>query len=122
MQRRVKIGFGGIRSVKKFEYIEMLEQDIKTESPAKEKLFADVIDCVAIALAGESDDFEVDNKITVKDLYELLEEKAKKERLFCIGPFEAAEIFAEKFGSKFVSPAKRILQSANGVMKLEDFI
>ena len=49
--------------MKKREYIEMLMQDIATETDKNKRLYSDVIDCVDIALSGEPDDFEIDGKI-----------------------------------------------------------
>lgn len=109
--------------MKKREYIEMLMQDVATMEEADKRLYSDVIDCIDIALSGESDNFEVDEKLTVESFYEDLSNKARKEKLRCIGPFEAAEMFAKKLGTKYVRLTKReTVPQDPPVVNLEDFI
>lgn len=81
--------------MKKADFINMLQQDIETQSEPKKSLYAQVIDCTVIALLDESADFEVDGTITCESLFGLIEKKAKETRKNCIGPFEAAKLIAE---------------------------
>lgn len=108
--------------MKKREYIEMLMQDIETETEKNKRLYADVIDCVDIALQGENDDFEVDDKISVQELYKDIEKKARTEKLQCVGPFEVAEMFAKKFGASYKRITAVIREENSRMINLEDFI
>lgn len=103
------------------EYIEMLLAE-NTEG-AKQSLYADVIDCLDIALSQEADDFEVDSSVGLADLFKLIETEAKEKKANCIGPFEAAELFAKRFGAKYERLSRRAsLPSSSGILNLEDFI
>lgn len=108
--------------MKRREYIEMLMQDIETEAEVNKRLYADVIDCVDIALQGENDDFEVDDKISVQELYKDIENKARTEKLKCVGPFEVAEMFAKKFGTSYKRLSAQIRPDNSKMVNLEDFI
>lgn len=108
--------------MKKREYIEMLMQDIATETDENKRLYSDVIDCVDIALSGEPDDFEVDDKISVQELYKDIEKKARTEKLQCVGPFEVAEMFAKKFGTSYKRLSAQIRPDNSKIVNLEDFI
>ena len=108
--------------MKKREYIEMLMQDIATETDKNKRLYSDVIDCVDIALSGEPDDFEVNGKISVQDLYKDIENKARTEKLQCVGPFEVAEMFAKKFGTSYKRLSAQIRPDNSKMVNLEDFI
>lgn len=103
----------------KIEFLDMLLKE-NEDDPLK-ALYGDIIDCIWLALSGEPDTFEIkDTSITPKDLYSKLEEKAKAENLRCVGPFEAAEIFAKVFGTEYVRPSRKNEQKTNRV-NLEDF-
>lgn len=108
--------------MKKREYIEMLMQDIATETDENKRLYSDVIDCVDIALLGEHDDFEIDGNISVRELYKDIENKARKEKLQCVGPFEVAEMFAKKFGASYKRITAVIREENSRMINLEDFI
>lgn len=109
--------------MKKTDYIEMLTADVQTEdNESLKRLYEDIIDCVYISLAEESDNFQIDGEIALEDLYKLIESKAREEHLKCVGPFEAAELFAKKFGSKFNRPSKRPPVAALKRYDLEDFL
>ncbi len=103
--------------MKKNEYIEMLLIDNKT-SGDKQKQFADVIDCVDIALSQTLDDFDIDSKIGLDDLFKVIELAAKNNKCNCVGPFEAAELIAEKLGTVYVRASKR---KHTKLVNLEDF-
>lgn len=79
----------------KAEFIKMLRQDNETMSEPKKTLFNQVIECTVIALLDEDDDFEVDAKITIEDLWGLIEKKGSASPAHCVGPFEAADLIAE---------------------------
>lgn len=110
--------------MKKIEYLDMLVSE-NTEGENK-GLYADVIDCIDIALSQEDDDFEVkDTSKGLKEFYKMLEDKARKESLKCIGPFQAAEIFAEALGAKYERLSKRMKEEpvkAFKAVSLEDFL
>lgn len=110
--------------MKKIEYLDMLVAE-NTEGENK-GLYADVIDCIDIALSQEDDDFEVkDTSKGLKDFYDMLESKARKDKLKCIGPFQAAEIFAEALGAKYERLSKRMKEEPVKAIKavsLEDFL
>lgn len=110
--------------MKKCEYLDMLVAE-NTEGENK-GLYADVIDCIDIALSQESEDFEVsDTSKGLKDFYQMLADKARKEGLKCIGPFQAAEIFAEALGAKYERLSKRMKEEpvkAFKAVSLEDFL
>lgn len=108
--------------MKRREYIEMLMQDIVTETDENKRLYSDVIDCVDIALLGEDDDFEVDGNISVRELYKDIENKAWTEKLKCVGPFEVAEMFAKKFGASYKRITAVIREENSRIINLEDFI
>lgn len=104
----------------KREYLDMLIKENEDE-PLK-ALYGDVIDCLWLALSDVPDTFEIkDTSITPKQLYEILDTKAREESLKCIGPFEAAEIFANVFGTKFVRPSMKSTQTKTTRVNLEDF-
>lgn len=107
--------------MKKNEFIEMLLQE-NTESPMQ-KLYNDVIDCVDIALSQEPDTFEIaDTSAGLADLFGIIETTAKKAKCTCVGPFEAAELFAKKFGAKYVRPSRRAAGTTPGIVNLADFL
>ena len=109
--------------MKKNEYIDMLIADNQTEdNEGQKKLNEDIIDCVYISFAEENNDFEVDSKISLDDLYKIIENRARKLRLKCVGLFEAAELFAKKFGSSFNRPSKRPAEAKSKRVNLEDFL
>ncbi len=104
----------------KKDYIQMLIDENTADNQA---LYADVIDCLDIALSQEPDDFEItDTSLGAKELYQLIEKKAKETKARCIGPFEAAEIFAQHFGVSYVRPSKRMGKPQTELVNLEDFL
>jgi len=105
--------------MKKNDYIEMLIQENTEDN--KKNLYNDVIDCVDIALSQEPETFEVDSSAGLKDLFELIESTARKVKNNCVGPFEAAELFAVKFGAKYVRHSRKSLPKSN-ILNLADFL
>ena len=108
--------------MRKDEYLEMLSQDIVSKSANKP--FIDVLECVYLALSEMPDKFEVDDSITLDQLYEMIEKKARKECLSCIGPFLVAEMFAKRFGATYERPSKKmgINNMLGKIIDLEDFM
>lgn len=107
--------------MKKSEYLQMLLEE--NNEARTQKLYSDVLDCVEIALSQESDDFEiVDTSLGLKELFDMIKAKAKSTNTSCVGPFEAAEMFAEKFGAKYVRLSKRTAPAAPQIVRLEDFL
>jgi hypothetical protein len=103
--------------MKKNEYIQMLITDNQTTCD-KQKLYFDVIDCTEIGLSQVSSDFEVDRSIGLEDLFKIIEDAGRKNKNNCVGPFEAAELIAEKLGTKYVRTSKRNA----GIVNLEEFL
>lgn len=107
--------------MKKNDYIDMLIAE--NTDTAKQKLYADVIDSIYIALSQESDDFEVaDTSESLAELFGIIESTARKAKCNCVGPFEAAELFAAKFGANFIRPSLRTTPKPAGVINLADFL
>lgn len=107
--------------MKKNDYIEMLIAENTDEK--KKKLYSDVIDCVDIALSQEPDSFKIkDSSIGLPELFGMIESAARNGKCNCVGPFEAAEMFAAKFGAKYVRASRRgIAINPIAIVKLEDF-
>lgn len=108
--------------MRKYDYLEMLSQDIVSKSDKKP--FLDVLECVYLSLSEMPSSFEVDDSITIESLYEMIEKKSLNESLRCVGPFLVAEMFAERFGAKYERPSKKmgINKMLGKVIDFEDFI
>ena len=107
--------------MKKKAYLEMLINENNDDTT--KKLYSDVLDCLDIALSQEADDFEiVDTTIGLKELFAMIEAKARKTPGHCVGPFEAAEMFAEKLGAKYERLSKRQATPTTKLVNLEDFL
>ena len=111
--------------MKKIEYIEMLIQENTDEN--KKSLYDDVIDCVDIALSQEDENFEIVNtSLGLSQLFEMIEKTARNNKKNCVGPFEAAEIFAKALGAKFVRASMRFTikeqNNAKKIFDIEDLI
>lgn len=104
--------------MKKNEYIKLLLKDNET-SGAKQKLFADVIDCTEIALSQTPDNFEIDSTIGLEKLFKAIEDTGRKSPNHCVGPFEAAEIIAKLLGTTYIRASRRKEQK---IVNLEDFL
>ncbi|MBS6561994.1 MAG: hypothetical protein KH328_01440 [Staphylococcus sp.] len=104
--------------MKKNEYIELLLKDNET-SGAKQKLFADVIDCTEIALSQTPDNFDIDASIGLEKLFKVIEDVGRKSSNHCVGPFEAAELIAKLLGTSYVRASRRKEQK---IVNLEDFL
>lgn len=112
--------------MKKKAYLEMLLNENNDDTT--KKLYSDVLDCLDIALSQEPDDFEiVDTTIGLKELFSMIATKAKETRgvltgFQCVGPFEAAEMFAVKFGAKYERLSKKQTTPVTKLVSLEDFL
>lgn len=109
--------------MKKQEFLCMMRQDNETEAEPNKTLYADVIECMDIALSQASDTFEVPADRTTKGAYELIEKRGrenKKGNVGCVGPFEAAEIIAEYLGAKYIRAPKKYGKASP--VNLEDYL
>lgn len=118
---------GGYEVMKKNDYLLMLFQDNETETEPKKELHAAVLECTVEALSQTSDNFEVDGKIGLTELFAEIEKQAKSGKANCVSPFHASELIAKKLGVEYVRPIDRLKatfcsekepQSVN----LEDFL
>lgn len=109
--------------MRKDDFLQMMWQDNETESEPMKTLYADIIECMDIALSQSPDTLEIASEKTVKGAYELIEKRARerqKSGKACVGPFEAAEIIAEYLGTKYERASKRLAKKKK--VSLEDFI
>ena len=106
----------------KTEYIEMLVQE---NTPGeKQAIYNEVIDTVDLALSQEPATFEVkDMSLGLPELFGIIEAHARSTHKNCVGPFEAAELFAKRLSAKYVRPSRGVAQIAPkiGIVNLEDF-
>jgi hypothetical protein len=104
------------------EFLKMMCQDNETEANAAKKAqFADVIDCMELALSQSPDSVDIDGDKNLKDAFTLIEKDARKSAGYCCGPFRAAEILAEYLGVKYCRASKKFGGAALAVA-LEDFL
>lgn len=107
--------------MRKDEFLKMMWQDNETESEPKKTLYADVIECMDIALSQSPDTFEVPSDRTTADAYAAVEKYAREKKLQSIGPFQSAELIAGYLGTKYERPSKR-LEAVKAKVNLEDFL
>ena len=106
--------------MKKVDFLQMLVEE--NNDPKKQKLYSDVIDCLDLGLSQVPDDFEIeDTSVGLKELFDMVEKKARANGAQCVGPFEAAEMFATKFGATYTRLSKRTTAGTPHV-RLEDFL
>lgn len=113
--------------MKKNDYLLMLFQDNETESEPKKELHAAVLECTVEALSQTSDDFEIDGKIGLTELFAEIEKSAKSGKPNCVSPFRASELIAKKLGVEYVRPIDRLKATFCGTsepqkLNLEDFL
>lgn len=108
--------------MKKNDFLQMMWQDNETEQEPKKTLYADVIECMALALSQSPDSFEVPDGKTIKGAYELIEKRAKEKKTNCVGPFEAAEIIAADYGTTYERPSKQLTGQPKPKVNLDDFM
>ncbi len=91
--------------MRKEEYIKELTIDNETSGNMQE-IYANVIECVKVALSGTTSDIEIDCKTGLKELYKAIEDEARKKKkgqCAVISDSEAVEIIAKKLGVKIVN-------------------
>ncbi|MCL2522235.1 MAG: hypothetical protein FWE36_05175 [Erysipelotrichales bacterium] len=103
--------------MKKDKYIDLLITDNIT-SGDKQELYSGVIYCAEIALSQSPVDFEIDSSIGLEELFGIIEASARKNSKKCVGPFEAAELIAERLGATYIRASKPVENKIN----LEDFL
>lgn len=108
--------------MKKQDFLKMMVQDNETEKPGQKELYADVIECMDIALSQMPDDFEVDNNKNVKDAYAEIEKFARANSRKAVGPFESAEIIAKYLGATYIRATKKYSSMPTAKVSLEDFL
>lgn len=120
---------GGFGIMKKNEYLMMLCQDNETETEPLKELHEAVFECTVEALSQMGEDFEVDSKIGLPELYKTIEAAGKGTKAQCVSPFRAAELIAEKLGANYKRPLDRVKALIGGSrskpsagIDLEDFI
>ena len=94
--------------MKKFEYLMMLFQDNETETEPKKELHMAVLECTVEALSQTPDDFQVDGKIGLPELYAEIEKHGKGSKAQCVSPFHASELIAAKLGVKYSRPIDKL--------------
>lgn len=113
--------------MKKTDYLLMLFQDNETESEPKKELHAAVLECTVEALSQTNDDFEIDGKIGLNELFAEIERNAKSGKANCVSPFKASELIAKKLGVEYVRPIDRLKTTFCSAtepqaVSLEDFL
>ncbi len=113
--------------MKKTDYLLMLFQDNETESEPKKDLHAAVLECTVEALSQTNDDFEIDGKIGLNELFTEIEKAAKSGKANCVSPFKASELIAKKLGVEYVRPIDRLKATFCSAtepqaVSLEDFL
>ena len=106
----------------KTEFIKMMVQDNETQSDkGKKALYADVIDCMEIALSQSPEAVEIDSAKNLKDAFAIIQKEGQSAPGRCCGPFRAAELLAEYLGVKYVRASKKFAPEA-AIKNLEDFM
>lgn len=94
--------------MRKDEFLRMMVQDNATEPDKNKKaLYADVIECMDIALSQSPADTEIAEDKTVEGAYKTVEEFARKNNRRAVGPFESAELIANYLGVKYERATKK---------------
>lgn len=122
MQKSINDSHRGMAKMRKQDYIQLLVTDNQTTGD-KQPLYNDVIDCVDIALSQTPSDYDIDSSIGLEELFKEIEQKAKenqKNNIGCVGPFEAAELIANKLGTKYERVTRKAAAN-NDIVNLEDF-
>ena len=114
--------------MKKNEYLMMLFQDNETETEPTKELHTAVLECTVEALSQTSDNFEVDSKIGLPELFDEIKQCGNKSAARCVSPFKAAELIAAKLGVSYVRPINKLRATFGGSsegkdeLNFEDFI
>lgn len=112
--------------MKKGEYLKMLLQDVEGEKQPEKELYEAVLECTAEALSQSHEDFEVDAKIGIDELWKTILDKGRESKVKCVSPFRAAELIAEKLGAHYARPIHQLRavfgDVAPSLHRLEDLI
>ena len=78
-------------------------------------------------MSQTSDDFEIDGKIGLTELFAEIEKEAKSGKANCVSPFHASELIAKKLGVEYVRPINKLKATFGGTsetqaVSLEDFL
>lgn len=103
------------------EFLAMMAQDNATQpDKAKQTIYADVIDCMDLALSQSPSNVEIAPDKNLKDAFALIEKDARGSGGNCCGPFRAAEVLSKYLGVKYCRASKRF--AAGPTLDLEDFL
>lgn len=94
--------------MKKNEYLMMLFQDNETETEPKKELHEAVLECAVEALSQTDDNFEIDGKIGLSELYAEIQKEGKNSKAYCVSPFHASELIAAKLGTTYSRPINKL--------------
>lgn len=114
--------------MKKNEYLRMLFQDNETEAQPKKELHEAVLECTVEALSQTDDNFEVDGKIGLPELFKEIEKQGRAAASHCVSPFQASELIAKKLGVTYSRPIDKLraqfgtASKPAAKMRLEDFL
>ncbi len=100
--------------MKKREYLLMLFQDNETETEPKKELHAAVLECTVEALSQVDDNFEIDGKIGLPELFAEIEKEAKSCKANCVSPFHASELIAKRLGAPYTRPLEKLRATFGG--------
>ncbi len=94
--------------MKKNEYLLMLFQDNETEAEPKKELHEAVLECTVEALSQTDDNFEIDGKNGLPELYAEIQKEGKNSKAYCVSPFHASELIAAKLGTTYSRPINKL--------------
>lgn len=108
--------------MRKDEFLKMMVQDNTTEPDInKQALYADVIECMDIALSQSPADTDIADDKTVDGAYKVVEEFARKNKRNAVGPFESAELIACYLGVKYERATKKYAKQQTTI-NLDDLL
>lgn len=94
--------------MKKNEYLMMLFQDNETETQPKKELHEAVLECTVEALSQTDDNFDIDGKIGLAELFVEIKNESNKSKASCVSPFRASELIAAKLGTAYSRPINKL--------------
>ncbi len=106
--------------MRKDEFLRMMVQDNETVSDPQKSLYADVIECMDIALSQSPADTVIADDKTAEGAYKTVEEFARKNNRKSVGPFESTEIIAEYLGVKYERATKKFAKAPT--VNLDDLL
>lgn len=106
----------------KDDFLKMMVQDNETQPDKIKKIqFAEVIDCMDIALSQSPNTVDIASDKNLKDAFALIVADARKSGGNCCGPFRAAEVLAKYLGVKYTRATKKFA-SPGATVNLEDYL